>query len=222
VPGPGRSAGTLVAMTDLERILDDPLGAAADPSPERRRLAISMLAGDPRHLEVVTRALEDPEPRIRAEAAEALGAMGAPAVRVLLARTEVETDETAIEALAAALGEVEDPAAVPWLMEIAAGSHDTLTRETAVASLGAIGDHRALPLLLTLVAEAPPQVRRRTVVALTVFDGDEVEAAVRSAATDRNPMVREAAEMIVGRPVTDWVGVELRRSSVPGEGNLAQ
>ena len=68
-----------------------------------------------------------------------------------------------------------------------------------MAALGAIGDERAVPTLLSLVAEAPPQIRRRSVVALTVFDGEEIEAAIRAAATDRNPMVREAAEMVVGK-----------------------
>ena len=50
-----------------------------------------------------------------------------------------------------------------------------------------------------LVGSAPPKVRRRCVAALTVFDGEEVEQALRAAAADRNPMVREAAEMVVGR-----------------------
>ncbi|MEA3502390.1 MAG: HEAT repeat domain-containing protein, partial [Actinomycetota bacterium] len=71
--------------------------------------------------------------------------------------------------------------------------------EAAVAALGAIGDEAALATLLGLVAVAPPQVRRRAVVALTVFDDPAVEPAIRAAASDRNPSVREAAEMVVGR-----------------------
>ena len=69
-----------------------------------------------------------------------------------------------------------------------------------MASLGAIGDDRARPILLDLVRTGPPQIRRRTVVALTVFDGPEIETAIRGALEDRNPMVREAAEMVAGRP----------------------
>jgi len=70
-----------------------------------------------------------------------------------------------------------------------------------------------LPVLLDLVATGPPQVRRRCVVALTVFDGDEVEAAIRAAAVDRNPMVREAAEMVVGRPTPEWTPLQLNAGS---------
>ena len=184
-------------------MLEDPLAALDDPAPEVRRLALSMLAGVGEHLGVIASYLGDASARVRAEAAEALGAIGPPTLAVLLAHTAVEKDEIAIEALAAALGEVEDPAAVPWLMEVAAGKHETLTRETAVASLGAIGDERAVPLLVELVSHAPPQVRRRTVAALSVFDGDGVEAALKAARDDRNPMVKEAALMVVGHQLED-------------------
>jgi HEAT repeat protein len=92
-----------------------------------------------------------------------------------------------------------DPAAVPWLIELASTDGDRAGREAAVAALGAIGDDSALPTLLELVVSAPPQVRRRAVVALTVFDDPAVEPAIRTAARDRNPSVREAAEMVVGR-----------------------
>jgi hypothetical protein len=32
-----------------------------------------------------------------------------------------------------------------------------------------------------------------------VFDSPQIEAAIRVARDDRNPMVREAAEMVIGR-----------------------
>ena len=187
------------AVTDLEQVLNDPLKALDAPEPEVRRLAIAMLSGAVEHLERIVPYLEDPAARVRAETAESLGTMGQTALIDLLARTSVEEEEVAIEALASALGEIGDSTAIPWLMEIATNGNESLTRETAVASLGAIGDKQALPLLLELVVRAPPQVRRRAVVALSVFDGDEVEAAVNAALEDRNPMVREAALMVAGR-----------------------
>lgn len=190
-------------MDDLERLLDDPVRYLGDHRPTIRRLALSSLAGDPAHCETVARLLDDKEPRVRAEAAEVLGTFGKPALASLLdasGRTDVQI---VVEAIASALGEVADSSALPWLIDVARGKHDTVTRETAVASLGAIADPTALPVLLDLVAKGPPHVRRRCVVALTVFDGAEVEAAIRTALTDRNPMVREAAEMVVGRPSTE-------------------
>ena len=83
------------------------------------------------------------------------------------------------------------------------GAGEVTIAEAAVASLGAIGDERAAPVLLDLVLTGRPQVRRRAVVALTAFDGREVEAAIGAARNDRNPMVREVAEMVVGRSIPD-------------------
>jgi HEAT repeat protein len=114
-------------------------------------------------------------------------------------------DETAEvrEAAATALGEIGSATSVPILVTHAGDSdEDKLVREAAVAALGAIGDPAALPTLLELIADGPPQIRRRCVAALSVFDGPDVEAALHAAATDRNPMVREAAEMVVGRTPT--------------------
>lgn len=197
----------------LAAVTADPVAFLADPDPVIRRLAVSASANDVARgkvfAELVTLVAGDPEPRVRAEAAEVLGGAGDRALEPLLAAT-ADDDATVVEAVATALGEIEDPAAVPWLTVVAADHQsDRLLREAAVAALGAIGDERAVPVLLELVASGPPQVRRRCVVALTVFDGDAVEAAIRAAAIDRNPMVREAAEMVVGRPTVAWTPLQL-------------
>ena len=131
-------------------------------------------------------------------AAEALGGVGAAAIQ-RLEPARSDDDPRVVEAVATAYGELRAESAIPWLIEVATGDGDRSGREAAVAALGAIGDTAALPALLTLVAKAPPQVRRRAVVALTVFDDPAVEQAIRAAARDRNPSVREAAEMVVGR-----------------------
>lgn len=186
----------------LAALSADPLPYLDHPDAEVRRLAVSVAAaapgrgGLPERLERVLQS--DPSPRVRAEAAEVLGRTGSGALEPLLAAT-ADPDPVVLEAVATGLGEVGAASAVPWLIDAARAHSDRLVREAAVAALGAIGDQRALPALLELVRDAPPQVRRRSVVALTVFDGDDVEAAIRDAARDRNPMVREAAEMVVGR-----------------------
>ena len=144
--------------------------------------------------------LEDESPRVRAEAAEVLAGTGPTALNAVLEATN-DPDPVVVEAAATGLGEIGDPIAVPWLLAAAAEHQDRLVREAAVAALGAIGDERARVLLLELVAKGPPQIRRRSVVALSVFDGEDVEGAIRGALSDRNPMVREAAEMIAGRPL---------------------
>ncbi len=182
--------------TSLPPLLDDPGAHLDDGDPAVRRLAVAGLPAD--HPMLGDLLAADPVPQVRAAAAEILGGIGAPALEALLAATADPHDDVA-EAAVTALGAVGDPRAVDRLVELAVGDGDKLVREAAVAALGAVGDERARPVLLDLVASGPPQVRRRCVAALTVFDGADVEAALLAARADRNPMVREAAEMVVGR-----------------------
>jgi HEAT repeat protein len=141
---------------------------------------------------------DDEDGAVRAMAAEALGGAGEGCDDALM-RGREDDDPRVVEAVATAYGEQGDLSAVPWLVGLASNDGDRSAREAAVAALGAIGDDSALVTLLDLVASAPPQVRRRAVVALTVFEDPAVDLAIQAAARDRNPSVREAAEMVVGR-----------------------
>lgn len=188
------------ARDDLSGLIADPVPYLRHSDPDLRRLAVAACADRVEETAVRIAALlaGDPEARVRAEAAEVLGRAGVEALDAL-DRARDDPDADVVEAVVTAYGEIGSTAPVPWLIESAAGSSDRLVQEAAVAALGAIGDDRAVPLLLELVASGPPQVRRRSVVALTVFDDGRIEPALRAAARDRNPGVREAAEMVVGR-----------------------
>jgi HEAT repeat protein len=190
-----------VERSTLKALVADPVPFLSHEDPDVRRLAISACARNAADLiEPLGRRLsDDASAAVRAEAAEALGRAGPGAIPWLDAARN-DADAMVVEAVTTAYGEVGDSVAVAWLMAQAEEGDDRLVREAAVASLGAIGDERALPTLLALAAAAPPQVRRRAVVALTAYDGPEVEAALRDASTDRNPMVREVAALVVGRP----------------------
>ncbi len=143
----------------------------------------------------------DEAPEIRAAVAEKLGVCGQEACATLRS-LQGDPDPTVREAVATAYGELGLPLAIDWLVDAASNDPDRSVREAAVASLGAIGDDRAIDPLLDLMAEGPPQVRRRAVAAITVFDDPRIEPAIVRAAFDRNPGVREAAEMVVGRQLT--------------------
>jgi HEAT repeat protein len=185
----------------LIRLLDDPVAFLHDGDAAVRRLAISTCVAsglnDDSKAAIRRTVTQDEDGAVRAMAVEALGA--APEFADALEQARADGDPRVVEATATAYGDLRDPAAVPWLMELASSDGDRAGREAAVAALGAIGDGAAVPTLVALVATAPPQVRRRAVVALTVFDDPTVEPAIRAAARDRNPSVREAAEMVVGR-----------------------
>lgn len=188
--------------TDLEALIVNPASFLDDDDPAVRRLAVSLC-------EPETTALTDrlggmlggdPEPSVRAQAAEVLGSSGVTALP-FLEEARTDDDRRVVEAVANAYGEIGDSSAVDWLIEQARESGEVTIGEAAVASLGSIGDERATPVLLDLARTGRPQVRRRAVVALTAFDGDEVEEVIRGARDDRNPMVREVAEMILGRSI---------------------
>ena len=185
---------------ELVALLADPVPFLVDEAPEIRRLAVSVCAVDPDlHADRLRKAaLEDSDASVRALAVEALRDD-----TLDLARND--DDSSVREAVATAYGELGEPGAVDWLIDRARYDDDRLVQEAAVAALGAIGDDRALPTLLALVKDGPPRVRRRAVVALTVFDDPAIEPAIRVAAKDRNPGVREAAEMVVGRESSERV-----------------
>lgn len=178
----------------------DPTPHLTDPRPEIRRLAVAACASlGPAAVEALSRMAEsDPDETVRAEAVEVLGGFGSVAYEAVSARCD-DASISVVEAATTALGEIGNPAAVPWLIATGTEHESALVREAAIAALGSIGDEAALPTLLAAVREGKPQIRRRAVVALTAFDGPEVEAALTTARLDRNPMVREVAEMVLGR-----------------------
>ncbi len=192
-------------LTDDEwaTLQHDPIRLLQDGRSEIRRLAIAgcgdrLARGESAEIRAALETtLAAADPAERAAAAEALGACGAASLPALLAAAD-DPEPAVVEAIATACGEIESPEAVSWLIETARSGAQTLVREAAVAALGAIGDERALPVLLDLLVDGPPQVRRRSVVALTVFDDARIPAALRRATSDRNPMVREVAEMVSG------------------------
>lgn len=166
--------------------------ALTDDEPDARRLALGaldrlgLLADDE-----LTAALADPEPDVRRRAVEL--AARRPHLDLLAVLHDV--DPTVVETAAWACGEHEDvpDAVLARLVELATGAEVALVREAAVAALGAIGDERGLPAVLA-GCEDQPAVRRRAVLALAPFEGDEVDAAIERALTDRDWQVRQAAD----------------------------
>lgn len=169
-----------------------------------RRLAVTSLdeATFTDMCNAITALVDDPSTAVRAAVAEKLGACGDTGGSAL-DRLRGDPEPTVREAVATAYGEIGDSAQVEWLVERVRSDDDRQVKEAAVAALGAIGDPAAIDHLIEFVTSGPPQVRRRAIAAITVFDDDRIESVLRRAAMDRNPGVREAAEMVVGRQITE-------------------
>lgn len=188
----------------LTQLIADPTPFLRNDDAYLRRLAIASLdtAQAQRLAPVLSDLTRDEEPSVRAAAIEKLGSAADSGLAAIEAARS-DPEPTVREAAATAYGEIGDAAAIGWLAAIAEEDPDRAVREAAVASLGAIGDPSAVDALLALVADGPPQVRRRAVAAITVFDDPRIEPALQRAALDRNPGVREAAEMVVGRQIRE-------------------
>lgn len=90
------------------------------------------------------------------------------------------------------------------LVELVGTHDDPLVRESAVAALGALEDERGLPAILAACSDKPA-IRRRAVLALAPFAGDDVDAALKLALSDRDWQVRQAAEDILGPSARETV-----------------
>jgi HEAT repeat protein len=168
------------------------LDALTDDDPVVRELALGALE----RMRVLTDeqvviSLGDQEASVRRRGAMIAGHR--PSVSLLSALTDASP--SVVEAAAWACGEQETVAddVLATLIDLGVTSTDALVREACVAALGAIGDERGLATILHGCTDKPA-VRRRAVLALAPFDGDEVDAALHAALSDRDWQVRQAAE----------------------------
>ena len=149
-------------------------------------------------------AARDPDPRVRARAAElAPDAMKPDDASRLLVGALTDPEPSVVEAACFALGELgargrNRARSVEQLSTVARSHPEPLCREAAVAALGAIGDAAGLPAILDATTDKPA-VRRRAVIALAPFSGESVEAALQRALDDRDWQVRQAAEDLTGQ-----------------------
>jgi HEAT repeat protein len=139
----------------------------------------------------LTAAFADPDSGVRRRAAQLAARFAGLDLRSLLD----DTEPLVVEMAAWSCGEHEqvDDETLSMLIALGAEHAHPLVRESAIAALGAIGDERGLPTILHGCGDKPA-IRRRAVIALAPFDGDEVEAAIAKALTDKDWQVRDAAE----------------------------
>ena len=189
---------------DLHALTKDPAAFLTHEDATLRRMAVSALGPDDasKHFDTLVGLASDPSEPVRTAAAEQLGFCG-PAAGPVLAELGADQSDAVREAVATAHGERGEPDALGWLITVAGSDDNRQVREAAVAALGSIGDPSAIEPLLDFIASGPPQVRRRAIAAITVFDDRRIEPAIRRAALDRNPGVKEAAEMVVGRQIIE-------------------
>jgi HEAT repeat protein len=109
-----------------------------------------------------------------------------------------DADVFVAEMTAWTLGEREEPtdSEIEALIAAVESHPEAVVREASAAALGSIGDARGLPAILRACTDKPA-VRRRAVLALAPFSGDDVDAALSAALTDKDWQVRQNAEILM-------------------------
>jgi HEAT repeat protein len=150
--------------------------------------------------EAALRDLKHEDPRVREQAAAALGNAGAEErERVIPAlRTALGDDIGAVRyAAALSLGELGDAGAVPALCEQLEDG-DSMARQAAAIALGRVGDKAAFEPLVGALEHGPPEVRFQAVASLAELDPVRAFDALVRALADADAEVRGAAAAALG------------------------
>lgn len=144
---------------------------------------------------MLTAAMSDADPTVRARAVELAISRPEIPIQVLLTDPEDQVVETTCFSCGERVWASDAP--VEQLGVVATSHANALCREAAAAALGAIGDPRGLDAVLEACRDRVT-VRRRAVLALAAFDDPRAEAALEAALTDKDWQVRQAAEDLLG------------------------
>jgi HEAT repeat protein len=150
--------------------------------------------------EAALRDLRSENPRVREQAAAALG-YAAPEERepvIAALRGALRDDIGAVRyAAALSLGELEDAGAVPALCEQLEDG-DSMARQAAAIALGRVGDRAAFEPLVGALQHGPAEVRFQAVASLAEIDPVRAFDAILGALRDADAEVRGAAAAALG------------------------
>ena len=139
------------------------------------------------------KALTDPSPRIRREAAIALARLGGDDAAEALLSHVIEHPELLDDDIVEALGRLPTARTEEVLLGLLRDPRSIL-RRSAAKTLGRIGSERAVPHLISAAQEQEDvEMRRAALQALRHLEASEAEPVITSALLDPHPSVRVAA-----------------------------
>lgn len=183
---------TDAAMNETANTDATPIGAAVE--------RLQQDTGAARVVAALIKALDDPEARVRRDAAYALGNREAPsAVNALAARLTGDPSGDVRETAAWSLGQIESPAATAALSAAAKRDSSVEVRGTAVWALGQIEDPQSVPALAAVLVDPSPEVRGRAAWALGSIGARPAPDALVAALRDTSSSVRLRAAWALGQ-----------------------
>jgi len=176
------------------------LPVISDPNTRVRYAAVSQLdtlgvENKQESLEILRdRLFNDPEPDVKAAAADAIGGLKLTEAFEDLERVYHQTDEWLIQvSIVAALGEFGDPRGFE-LLKAALASENSLLQTVAIGSMGELGDLRAVEELIPFAESDDWQVRYRLVQALSKLGGDKAHSTLAKLSQDSSEQVAAEAK----------------------------
>jgi HEAT repeat protein len=169
------------------------LGAGGDALAREQAIAQVGQSGFAMASGELVRALGDPSPRIRREAARSLGRIGSPDAAAGLIGFVDEHPDLVEEEMLEALGETRRPEALTCLLRFLEDPRSVL-RRSAARALGRLNDPLAVQALVRAAGEADdPDLVRSSLQALRMLGAAEAEPAISLALSHPHPGVRVAA-----------------------------
>jgi HEAT repeat protein len=185
-------------LRDLSRLTPKGLRAMRDLSTgdsSTRTQALENLGHNRTSLAVeeVAKALHDPTPKVRREAANTLAKLNDPDAAWALIHQLEEHPDLVEEETVEALGQIGGESAIPVLVQLLDNPR-SLLRRAAARSLSRIGSPDVIPPLIE-VAKRPddPDLRRTALQALRQLEATEADQVIADALFDPTPSVRIAA-----------------------------
>ena len=144
----------------------------------------------------VVKALNDPVPRVRRGAAQALTRLQDPsskrqAAEALIRQIDLHPDLVE-EEMVEALGSMGDPSAQEPLIRLLR-SPRSLVRRAAARALGRLGNQTSISVLAEAAKDGDPDLRRAALQALRLLNAQEAAETIALGVLDERPSVRVAA-----------------------------
>jgi HEAT repeat protein len=185
----------LLAAAGDARGIESLLLALQNPA-ANKSAAIAGLAKSrsPRAIDPLIALLAEPDPILRAAAAEALGTLGATQAILQLKALLADPVFTVHLAAAGALLALKDTSGLDWLGQLQASEHPGIRLAAARAARGR-PDSAWLDLVRSLTRDAEPDIRRQAAELIAPHDPEAARATLEPLLKDSNPAQREAAQI---------------------------
>jgi hypothetical protein len=153
-----RILSLLAVVPENPRVLPLVIKLLRHPSPELRSKAALVIGRLSRTPEMARQLLSEPDPRVRANAIEALWGVDSPKARMVLRQAAEDPNNRVVGNALLGLYRLGDPAAIAPILRLAAHP-EPLFRATAAWIMEQTGSPRFLPTLGQMVRETAPKTR---------------------------------------------------------------